>query len=166
MEPEERFDMTAREAASILGVTRQTIKNMIDAGKLRGSKVFDTTSNVEVWMVDSEEVEEAANQRNSRVVAGYSKEAQKQYRDMLGGFYKSLEDTIKESIEIERARLDVDRDMVEEIKGLREEVRQRMALDRELLEEQKKSREAIEGVRELKEEEEQKSWFARWFGGG
>ena len=162
MEPEERqFDMTAREAASILGVTRQTIKNMIDAGKLKGSKVFDASTNVEVWMVDSEEVEAAANQKNSRVVAGYSKEAQRQARETLAGFFGSLEDTLKESIEIERERLGVDRDMVEEIKGLREEVRQRMALDRELLEEQRKSREAMESVRKLKEGEERPGWLAR-----
>lgn len=174
--PANAFDMPTREAATLLGVTRQTVKNMLSDGRLRGDKVFDTQSNVEAWMVDGEQVKEIARERRSVTVSDYGEGT----RNLLDSHVARQVEELKQARnEMRLSREAAERRHVERMRLWDEVAAQRgreyeqREKTNELLEKliagQEQSGLTLEEINEKKDEglaeikEERPGWFRRLF---
>ena len=156
--------LTPQQAAAETGLHEETIRKAIREKRLGGSQ--DVEGGNIRYSTTRRDIEAWQHQRSGRIVAGYSKEAREELERLFGSLVKVM----REDLEADHARLELDRQMIEEIRGLRTEMRERIKIDRELLAlskeklgAQERTAEATEGIEEHKAEEV-RPWYKRWFG--
>ena len=153
--------MSVQEAAKVLGVKDEAVRKAIREGRLVHNT--DVQGGNVRYSVTREAVEEYRNRRSGRVVAGYSKEAIEQNREIFGKFFGDLQKAIEENTALERKAVEQREREFEQREKTNELLEKLIAQNEEAgLALEEISGKKDEGLKEIKEE---RPWYVRWFGG-